>query len=314
MDYFPVFLQLKNRQTLVVGGGEIACRKVDLLLKAKANICLISPKLHPYLQGLVKNNLIIYKKKKYDIDDLNKVDFVWATTNSKSLNEQIYHEANQRNILVNVVDSQELCDFITPSIVDRTPIQIAISSGGQSPVLIRYLREKLETYLPQNLSLIADFAGRKRADIKAKFDTVDERRKFWELFFALPEVESANKVKTLELAFENLLNQEIDKKNSITFIQVGSDPELLPLKALRLMQQAEFIFCAQQVPEVFLELCRRDADRLIYQTQDELLFELNKRENKRVCLLTTDKKDITKIQTVLAEAYYQQSLQTLDAR
>ncbi|NVO99554.1 bifunctional precorrin-2 dehydrogenase/sirohydrochlorin ferrochelatase, partial [Photobacterium damselae subsp. damselae] len=114
MDFFPVFLRLDDRQVLVVGGGEVACRKVDLLLKAQANITLVSPQLHPYLQQLVANGRLTYRQKCYQTEDLIGFDQVWATTNQQALNQQIHSDATQRSLWVNVVDNPPLCHFITP--------------------------------------------------------------------------------------------------------------------------------------------------------------------------------------------------------
>jgi len=129
MRYFPLFMDLENKPVLVVGGGEVASRKIEALLNFYSSELMDGA----YVQ-------------------------VWATTNNPSLNHQVYRDAKQRNLLVNVVDDKPYCDFITPSMISRGRVQIAISSGGASPVLIRNLRESLEAVLPQNLSLLAEFA------------------------------------------------------------------------------------------------------------------------------------------------------------
>ncbi|HIF9314066.1 TPA: NAD(P)-dependent oxidoreductase [Photobacterium damselae] len=297
MDFFPVFLRLDDRQVLVVGGGEVACRKVDLLLKAQANITLVSPQLHPYLQQLVANGRLTYRQRCYQTEDLIGFDQVWATTNQQALNQQIHSDATQRSLWVNVVDNPPLCHFITPSMVDRSPIQIAISSGGASPVLVRYLREKIETVLPQNLSLIANYAGMQRTRIKQHFATVDERRKFWEKFFNLTAVDIATTKEELESAFVNLLQNNTQQEQHITVVHVGQDPELLTLKALRLMQQAELVLFATTTPDIFIDLCRRDADRQSFIDGHDLVKLLDNREkSQRICLLTPDKTVIEQLQ------------------
>ncbi|OBU15495.1 bifunctional precorrin-2 dehydrogenase/sirohydrochlorin ferrochelatase [Photobacterium aquimaris] len=289
MDFFPVFLKVNHKQIIVIGGGEVACRKVDLLLKAHANVTVVSPQLHPHLQTLLEQQLIVHINQPYQSSQLVGADQVWATTDSSTLNHQIYHDANALKIWTNVVDDPAFCDFITPSMVDRTPIQVAISSGGASPVLVRYLRERLETYLPQNLSLLATFSGNQRQRIKQHFNTVDERRKFWEQFFRLSAVEHARTDEALEEAFQQLLTEKSNHNGgNVYLIETGHDPELLSLKALRLMQQSEHVLYHDDVAEVFVDLCRRDADRerCDYNNVQTLTDKLVQ-QGVRVCVLAT---------------------------
>ncbi|MGR5062754.1 NAD(P)-dependent oxidoreductase [Photobacterium sp. DNB22_13_2] len=288
MDYFPIFLSVKQKKVTVVGGGEVACRKVDLLRKAGASIQIVSPKLHNYLATLVNSGHINWKGKCYEKCDLEGSYQVWATTNNPSLNHQVHQDATDLGIWINVVDDKDYCDFITPSIVDRSPIQVAVSSGGASPVLVRYLREKLETQLPQNLSLLASYAGEQRERIKEHFATVDERRKFWERFFRHPEVEQAQSKDCLEQVFVQSINQTDTIQAALYLIETGTDTELLTLKALRLMQQAEFVFYPSKTgaDDDFVDLCRRDADREPYEDGNltsQVQSKLN--EGLRVCIL-----------------------------
>lgn len=184
MQYFPLFMNLADKPVLVVGGGEVACRKVDSLVRAGAHVTIVSPKIDTYLQNLVESGDCFWVQNFYT-DDLLEQKYVqvWATTDNPQLNHRVYHDARALGLLVNVVDDQPYCDFITPSMINRGRIQIAISSGGASPVLVRNIREKLEATLPQNLSLLADFGASKRNDIKQHLPSVDLRRKFWESFF-----------------------------------------------------------------------------------------------------------------------------------
>ncbi|GHA34708.1 NAD(P)-dependent oxidoreductase [Photobacterium aphoticum] len=287
MDYLPIFLSLKNKKVVVIGGGEVACRKIDLLRKAEANITVVSPALHPYLHGLVEKAAITWINKSYTPDDLNGAMQVWVTTNNRALNHDVFEDAQVRGLWANVVDDKDYCNFITPSLIDRTPIQVAISSGGASPVLVRFLREKLETQLPQNLSLLADYAGQQRDRIKQYFKTVDERRKFWELFFRHAGVEQAQSMDELEVHFQQLLDDNTDSLAGLYLIETGTDPEMLSLKALRLMQQSEFVlFPSGKDDGIFLDLCRRDADRAPYtpSTLNRLVKQYID-EGLRVCVL-----------------------------
>ena len=290
MDFFPVFLKVNHKQILVIGGGDVACRKVDLLLKAHAKVTVVSPQLHPHLQMLLEQQLIVHINQPYQSSQLQGADQVWATTDSSVLNHQIYHDAHALKIWTNVVDDPAFCDFITPSMIDRSPIQVAISSGGASPVLVRYLRERLETYLPQNLSLLATFSGKQRQRIKQHFTTVDERRKFWEQFFRLTAVENARTNEALETAFQQLLTEQPsgNGNGSLYLIETSHDPELLSLKALRLMQQSEYILYHDDVADIFIDLCRRDADRERCDHNNiQILTEALIQQGLRVCVLAT---------------------------
>lgn len=292
MEYLPIFLSLVDRKVVVIGGGDVACRKIDLLRKAGATITVVSPMLHPYLEELVQHRRIHWINKKYTSNDLHGAYQVWATTDDRSLNHQVFRDAEEKGIWTNVVDDRDYCHFITPSIIDRSPIQIAVSSGGASPVLVRYLREKLETQLPQNLGLLADYAGKQRTRIKQHFDTVDKRRKFWERFFRHPVIQQAQSEQTLEHIFQQLLeNNEGTTEGGLYLIETGVDPELLSMKALRLMQQAEFILYPDDPDSIFVDLCRRDAHRAKYQ-ESTLTIQVDQllKQGLRVCVLADKQK------------------------
>ncbi|NVD06616.1 siroheme synthase [Vibrio sp. JPW-9-11-11] len=292
MQYFPLFLDLKSKPVLVVGGGEVASRKVDSLIRAGAAVTIISPQIEPYLEGLIEQNMCRWIQGFYS-QDLLKPEYVqvWATTDNPSLNHQVHHDAKRKGILVNVVDDQPYCDFITPSIINRGRIQLAISSGGAAPVLIRNVREKLESVLPQNLALQADFAASKRNDIKHKLPSVDERRKFWERFFARTDVASALNHSELERAYQQTLESDVVDKGSVTWVEYGSDVELLTLKALRLMQQAELVLFDHECPFAFVDLVRRDAERVEVTNEAQLatLLQSAKAEQLRVVVFMSPK-------------------------
>ncbi|MBE8555146.1 ferrochelatase [Vibrio cyclitrophicus ZF205] len=287
MRYFPMFLDVENKPILVVGGGEVACRKVDSLLRAGANVTLVSPKVAPYLKQLVDESKLHWVQNFYSSQIISK-DYlqVWATTDNPSLNHQVHNDAKKLGILVNVVDDLPYCDFITPSMINRGRIQIAISSGGASPVLVRNIREKLETILPQNIGLIADFGASKRNSIKKSFPTVDERRKFWERFLSSSFIEQVADREQLEAYYQQALTEGIDNEGQVTWIEFEQDIELLPMKALRLMQEAELVLAPNDCPFEFVDLCRRDAERESYANSGELSTKLEqaRAENLRVCV------------------------------
>ncbi|MCG9679013.1 siroheme synthase [Vibrio sp. Isolate24] len=288
MQYFPLFMNLTDKPVLVVGGGEVACRKVDSLIRAGAEVTIVSPNIEPYLQKLAENDECLWVQNFYSEELLDRKYLqVWATTDNPELNHRVYHDAKALGLLVNVVDDQPYCDFITPSMINRGRIQIAISSGGASPILVRNIREQFEATLPQNLSLLADFGASKRTDIKQRLPSVDLRRKFWESFFNRPETEMATERSQLEDVYLNTLENKLEAQGSVTWIDYGHDVELLPIKALRIMQQAELVFFDNACPFEFVDLIRRDAERKEYRDDVDLSERLAtaKSENLRVVIL-----------------------------
>ncbi|EKM3680843.1 siroheme synthase [Vibrio alginolyticus] len=287
MRYFPLFLDLINKPVLVVGGGEVASRKVEALLKAGADVTIVSPTLVDFLSKLASEHQLRWVQRFYSSDIVTKSFVqVWATTDNPELNHQVYKDAKELGILVNVVDDKPYCDFITPSMINRGRIQIAISSGGASPVLIRNIREKLESILPQNMGLMADFANSKRNSIKEALPSVDLRRKFWEQFFSNPEVENARDNRELEAIYQATMATALDEKGSCTWVHVGKDVEMLPIKAVRYMQQAELALHSTRCEANVLELIRRDAEREDFSSAAELsdMLAKAKAEKLRICV------------------------------
>ena len=287
MRYFPLFLDLVNKPVLVVGGGEVASRKVEALLKAGADVTIVSPSLVDFLDKLAQEQQVHWIQRFYSSDLVTKSFIqVWATTDNPELNHQVYKDAKEFGILVNVVDDKPYCDFITPSMINRGRIQIAISSGGASPVLIRNIREKLESILPQNMGLMAEFANSKRNSIKEALPSVDLRRKFWENYFSHPEVENARDNRELETIYQETMTKPLDETGSCTWIQVSKDVEMLPIKAVRYMQQAELALHSTKCEADVMELVRRDAERESFSSATELsdMLRKGKEEKLRVCV------------------------------
>ena len=186
MNTFPLFFKLEDRKVLIVGGGDVALRKADLLSRAGATITILAPSISHELQALLSDSKheLIYEhyNKKYMTDSR----VIIAGTDDEALNHQIHADATALNIPVNVVDTPHLCDFIFPAIVDRNPIVIGISSNGKAPVLARLLRARLETLIPQGYGKLAKLAGEFRGEVKAKIPTLTGRRQFWEKAFEGP--------------------------------------------------------------------------------------------------------------------------------
>ncbi|MGY5538569.1 NAD(P)-dependent oxidoreductase [Vibrio brasiliensis] len=300
MQYFPLFIDLTHKPVLVVGGGEVASRKVDSLVRAGANVTIVSPNVECYLANLIEKGDCQWIQGFYSAELLESCYVqVWATTDNPDLNHQVHHDAKRKGILVNVVDDLPYCDFITPSMINRGRIQLAISSGGSSPVLIRNVREKLEAVLPQNLAIQADFAASKRNDIKSRFASVEQRRKFWEAYFSRSDVERATNNGDLERAYQALLQEGVDQSGSVTWIEYGEDVELLTLKALRLMQQAEIVLHDPNCPFAFIDLVRRDAERVECKSEADFSNELQKarsHDQRVVVLMPPKSKRVTFLQ------------------
>jgi len=268
MQALPIFFNINKRLCVVIGGGDVATRKVTMLLKAHAAIQLISPEICHELQAMVDAQKIQFTQASYHPDYLNGACMVIAATDDEAVNEAVSRDAQALNIPVNVVDAPALCTFTMGSIIDRSPVVIAISSEGNAPVLARYVRSKIETMLPAAYGRIAGIAGEFRDKVKAKFATTQERRRFWEDAFQGPLVERV--LAGQEQAARELLQNLIDDKNIVSnkgevFLVGGGpgDPDLLTFRALRLMQQCDVCVYDKLVSPEVMELVRRDAE-LIY--------------------------------------------------
>lgn len=300
MDYFPIFLDLKKRRCLLVGGGEVATRKGRMLAKAGAVLRVVAPEISAELRELVHSCQGELLEREYQPDDLRDCVLAVAATDDDQLNQQISADAQAIYLPVNVVDSPALCSYITPAIVDRSPLVIAISSGGEAPVLARLIRAKLETLIPASYGKLAQLASLWRDRVKARFGDGDSRRKFWEKILQGPAAELAMNGQTA--AAEQLIQAELSADQSAltrgeVYLVGGGpgDPELLTLRALRLMQQADVVLYDRLVSDGVMELVRRDAERIYVgkrrsehamaqENINQLLVDLAK-EGKRVLRL-----------------------------
>ncbi|BDX05236.1 siroheme synthase CysG [Planctobacterium marinum] len=269
MRYFPLFYDTQNVNALVVGAGEVAARKIELLLKTEANVSVVAPDISDTVALLAEQGKITLTISPFETEHLDKANLVFVATNDEQLNAEIQQQAKAKGIIVNVVDNPPLCDFITPSIVDRGNITIAMSSGGVAPVLLRYLRQKLEAIIPQNIRLLGDFAEKFRETVKSQLPTVTQRRYFWEWFFDSDVAENVlqGKQEAAETPFlEKLASAAKDddfSKGQVYLIGAGpGDPELLTFRALRLMQKADVVIFDRLVSPQILDLVRRDAEKI----------------------------------------------------
>jgi len=299
MDHLPVFINLRQKPCLVVGGGVIALRKVNLLLKAQAKIKCISLEFCSGLIDLSKNNALDLIEKHFESSDIDNPSVIIAATDDDKVNAIVSSLAHESGIPINVVDSPDLSSFIMPSIVDRSPIVIAISSAGKAPVLARIIRAKLETIIPSAYGNLAEIAGEYRQKVKQRFVNLKDRRKFWESVFSgvIAEKVFAGRSEEAKADIEKHLASSVEiSLGEVYLVGAGpGDPDLLTFKALRLMQQADVVLYDRLVSKGVMELVRRDAE-LIYVGKkggsestrqidiNERLVELAK-SGKRVCRL-----------------------------
>jgi len=268
MQALPIFFNIKNRLCVVIGGGEVATRKVAMLLKADAAVTLYSPELCHELEDLVNAGKIKYIKSSFEASQLTGACLVIAATDDEAVNIAVSVAAKAQSIPVNVVDAPDLCTFTMGSIIDRSPVVIAISSEGNAPVLARYIRTKIETMLPATYGRIAAIAGEFREQVKAKFSTTQARRRFWEGVLQGPMVErvlSGQEQAARELLSKLLNDADVGAQKGEVFLVGGGpgDPDLLTFRALRLMQQCDVCVYDKLVSPEVMELVRRDAE-LIY--------------------------------------------------
>ncbi|GAB3031187.1 siroheme synthase CysG [Bowmanella dokdonensis] len=266
MQYFPLFVETQQLQVLVVGAGEVAARKIELLARTHATIKVVAPDISGPVRQFAQSGRITLHQRVYQEQDLKDVQLVFVATSDEPLNAQISVQAKARNLLVNVVDAPALCGFITPAIIDRSPVLIAMSSGGVAPVLLRYLRQKLEAFLPRRISLLGSFADRFREQVKQRFNTVTERRYFWEEVFdgeIAEQLLKGNEQQAERRMQEKLEQAEPKIQGEVYLVGAGpGDPELLTFRALRLMQKADLVVYDRLVSSEILDMVRRDAEKV----------------------------------------------------
>nr|WP_232093768.1 siroheme synthase CysG [Serratia ureilytica] len=302
VDYLPIFADLKQRPVLVVGGGDVAARKVSLLQRAGAEIRIVAQSLSPELEQQRQQGRVLWLGKTFDPQQLDDVFLAIAATDDNALNAAVFAEADKRRVLANVVDDQPRCSFIFPSIIDRSPLVVAVSSSGQAPVLARLLREKLEALLPASLGQMAQVAGRWRGQVKQRLASIGERRRFWENTFGgrfatlVANGQTAQAERQLEQDLHRFAAGDEGAQGEIALVGAGpGDVGLLTLRGLQVMQQADVVLYDHLVSGEILDLVRRDAERIcvgkragahsvIQEETNRLLVELAQ-QGKRVVRL-----------------------------
>lgn len=305
VDYLPVFLSLDGRRAVVVGGGHVAARKLDVLAKAGARVTVVAPRLLPQLAARAASSDLEHLATEFSPEQLDGAALVVAATDEAGVNSAVSRAAQERRIPVNVVDQPSLSSFIFPAIVDRSPLVVAVSSAGGAPVLARRVRAQIEALLPTRLGAFARFMRERREQVQRALGA-PARRAFWERIVngaTASRVLAGDEAAAAEIFARELLNTQLSASRGsgcgapgeVYLIGAGpGDPDLLTLRALQLLQQADVILYDRLVPDALLERARRDAQRIFVGKEpgehthqariNELLVELA-RAGKRVARL-----------------------------
>ena len=266
MDIFPISLKLQQQACLLVGGGRVAYRKALLLTQAGAQLTVIAPEIEPQLMALLEQHQGQYLAQAFDADlPMQHYRLVIAATNDADVNRAVFQLCEAQHVLVNSVDDPPHCRFMVPAIIDRSPLVVSVATNGTSPVLARQIRTQLESSIPHGMGKLAEFSGQWRQRVKDKIINPDQRRIFWEDVYASPIKEHIfnDNVAQAEQLMADALAAWKMPKGEVYLVGAGpGDPELLTLKALRLMQQADVIIYDRLVSQPIMDLCRRDAEKI----------------------------------------------------
>ena len=269
MDYLPLFLDLRGQCVVVIGGGIVAARKIEHLLKAHARVRVVAPVLGAELTPLRDAGRLEHLSQEFEPQVLEGARLVVAATDVEAVNEAVSQAAQARGLWVNVVDDARRSSFIFPALVDRSPLVVAIGTEGSSPTLARRVRTQIETLLPERLGELAAYASRWRGTVKSALPELPERLRFWDGFFASPVATQllSGSVEGADAAMQ----AQLDGARAVSGAQIGEvyligvgpgDPDLLTLRAQQLLQQADVLLYDRLVPEVIVGRARRDADKI----------------------------------------------------
>jgi uroporphyrin-III C-methyltransferase / precorrin-2 dehydrogenase / sirohydrochlorin ferrochelatase len=269
MDYLPLFVDVRDRQVVVVGGGVVAWRKIEHLLKAHARVRVIAPELCADLALYRDLGRIEHRPLLFSAPQLEGALLVIAATDDETVNDAVARAARERGVLVNVVDDARRSAFIFPAIIDRSPLIVAVGTAGSSPTLARRVRTQIEALLPERLGQLAQYAGRWREAVKQALPELPARLRFWDGFFNGPVAASllSGNEAGADAAMQRSLEQSrvaaSARLGEVYLIGVGpGDPDLLTLRAQQLLQQADVLLYDRLVPEVILGRARRDAEKI----------------------------------------------------
>ena len=263
--YFAAFLDLRGRRGLVVGGGRVAALKAEALLRSGARVTVIAPEIGERLSELALVGAVRLERRRFQPGDLLGAEIAIAATDDPAVNEAVSAAGSALRIPVNVADNAALSSFIMPALVDRAPLQIAISSAGASPVLARKVRTLIEAAVPFAFGRLAQLIGRFRSASKERYPDPEARRRFWEEVVDGPIADMAlsGNERSAASALEAKLRERRDFTGFVSLVGAGpGDPELLTLRALRVMQAAGVVLYDHLVSPPLVDLARRDAERI----------------------------------------------------
>ncbi len=284
MNYFPAFFDLRERRALIVGGGEIAARRLRLLLKAGAKVTVVAPRTVEEIETAISDGTVVAIRRGFVAGDITGHTVVFSATGREDVDERVAEAARTAGVPVNVTDRAELSSFIVPAIVERDPVVIGISTGGAAPVLASRVRESIERLLPARLGRLAEFASSFRRGVRSKLPQAANRFRFWDHFFDGPiaaQLLAGDEPGAHERMLTLVNGRAVTEapKGSVAIVGAGpGDPDLLTLRALRLIQRAEVVIYDNLVSSAVLDLVRRDAERIYVgkskgnhsKTQDEI--------------------------------------------
>ena len=267
MRYLPLFKNVRGRACLVVGGGPVAQRKIQMLLRAKAAVTIVAPDVTDAIRTWQESGRIVWKDRRFDPTDVRDRTLVFSATGNPTVDKAVSMSARAAGVPVGVVDAPDLSDFITPAIVDRSPLVVAVSSGGAAPVLARQIRATVEALLPANLGQLARTADRMRRQVRDRIPSLTARRRFWTGFFRNWRCDGLLAKKGVPSAIDS---GAIDRflaqpapSGRVAIVGGGpGDPDLLTLKALHRLQDADVIIYDRLVGPGVLDYARRDADTI----------------------------------------------------
>jgi uroporphyrin-III C-methyltransferase/precorrin-2 dehydrogenase/sirohydrochlorin ferrochelatase len=270
MDFLPIFLDIRDKLVVVDGGTTVAARRVERALLAGANVHVFDPALSDEFNPLLKNPKLSHHDRPIKEADIQGAILAYGASEDETRDATLHAGAKAHGVLANVADVCEYCDFITPSVVDRSPLVVAISSGGTAPVIARILRARIESILPPAYGRMAEFLGKFREKVLTGIKSTRARRRFWENMIDGPvgdrflsgDPEGA-KTQLLQTIKETREGKELSEQGEVFLVGAGpGDPDLLTFRALRLMQRADVVLYDRLVGDPVLELIRRDAERI----------------------------------------------------
>jgi uroporphyrin-III C-methyltransferase/precorrin-2 dehydrogenase/sirohydrochlorin ferrochelatase len=268
MEQLPIYLDVKHRPCLVVGGGRVALRKLNHLRAANAQVRVVATTAVEEIRELAAQGELEWLSRPFEPADLAGVALVIAATNDREVNRHIAQQAQERSLLVNVADQPQDCNFLMPAIIDRSPVVVAVSTGSASPVLARMIRARLESLVPAGYGRLAELCARYRGRVKERFAEQRDRRRFWDrvLQGGVAERVFSGHLQEADQAMERELAISTPESGMGEVYLVGAgpgDPDLLTFRALRLLQQADVVVYDRLVAKPILAMVRRDA-RHIY--------------------------------------------------